>query len=188
MASPKLETAIFGGGCFWCTEAIFGQLRGVAAVSPGYSGGIKPNPTYDEVCGGATGHAEVIKIEYDPATISYEDLLEVFWATHDPTTPNRQGADTGPQYRSLMLYTNQAQRKTATQSLKKAQLNFSAPIVTKIAPLTTFWPAENYHRQYFQKHQSAPYCQLIISPKLKHLREKFADKLKHSLTYNFSSS
>lgn len=175
-----METAIFGGGCFWCTEAIFKMLKGVKSVMPGYAGGTKPNPTYEEVCGGKTGHAEVIRIEYDPKEIKFRDLLTVFFATHDPTTPNRQGADVGPQYRSVILYTTDTQKEETAQFI--AGLNASSsegkPIVTEIKPLDKFYEAENYHRDYYAKNQGNPYCEVVINPKLQKVQKEFAELLK----------
>lgn len=168
--------AVFGGGCFWCTEAIFKMLRGVVAVSPGYAGGTVPNPTYEQVCTGRTGHAEVIRIEFDPTLVSYETLLTVFFATHDPTTLNRQGNDVGTQYRSSVFFADEAQ-KTAAQAfidgIEKEQPG-GTPIVTTLEPLSAFYPAEDYHKDYFARNQDAPYCQVVINPKLKKVKEKFA--------------
>ena len=176
----NLETAVLGNGCFWCTEAIFKNLRGVVSVMPGYSGGTKENPSYEEVSTGTTGHAETAKIEFDPTIIPYSDLLEIFFNTHDPTTLNRQGNDIGTQYRSIILYNSDEQKKTAEEVLAKLQTSgqFKDPIVTEIKPLETFYPAEDYHKDYYDHHKDEPYCRLIISPKLQHLREKYAAKLK----------
>src|SRR5271155_4730307 len=162
------ELAVFGGGCFWCTEAVFGELRGVQSVMPGYAGGASANPTYEQVCTGSTGHAEVIRIDFDPAQISFHDLLTVFFATHDPTTLNRQGNDVGTQYRSIVLYTTPEQRTAAEAFI--ARLNASdpggRPVVTEVKPLDKFYDAESYHRDYFAKNPNQPYCQLIIEPKV----------------------
>ena len=170
------EIAVFGGGCFWCTEATFRMLRGVIFVTPGYAGGTLQNPTYKQVCGGKTGHAEVAKIEYDPLQISFNDLLTVFFATHDPTTPNRQGNDIGTQYRSLILYNTDAQRITAEQFIES--LNKSTPkgnpIVTEIEPLQQFYEAEDYHKDYYARNTAQPYCQIVINPKLEKVQKKFA--------------
>jgi len=176
----KNEVAVFGGGCFWCTEAIFQQLKGVESVSPGYAGGHKVNPTYNEVSTGMTGHAEVTRIEFDPSTIPYEVILEVFMHLHDPTTLNRQGYDVGSQYRSIILYTNEQQKKAAEKELLalNASKEFQRPIVTEIKPLEKFYEAEDYHKNYYANNADKPYCQLIISPKLTHLRQKFSTKLK----------
>jgi len=175
------EIAVFGGGCFWCTEAVFGELKGVISVTPGYAGGNAPTgaqkPTYEEVCSGKTGHAEVTKIEYDPEKISYADLLTVFFATHDPTTPNRQGNDVGTQYRSIILYTTDKQKSKAEKFIEK--LNESGEkVVTEIKPLEKFYEAENYHKKYYENNSSASYCQVVISPKLEKLKEKFNELLK----------
>ena len=170
----KTEQATFGGGCFWCMEAVFERLDGVKSVISGYAGGTKKNPTYQEVCAGATGHAEVVQIEFDPREISYEKLLEVFWEAHDPTTTNRQGADVGTQYRSVILYHNAAQKKAAEESKQTAQWRFPAPIVTEITPLAAFYKAEDYHQDYFRNHPNAPYCAVVISPKLEKLKPKLA--------------
>ena len=180
MITPTNKSAVFGGGCFWCTEAVFLMLRGVKSVEPGYAGGTVPNPTYDQVCGGGTGHAEAVRIEYDPAEVAFEDLLTVFFATHDATTLNRQGNDVGTQYRSIVLYADDEQ-KQATESyiaeLEKSS-DVGDPIVTEIKPLEIFYPAENYHRDYYARNKEQPYCQAIISPKLKKAKEKFAELLK----------
>jgi methionine-S-sulfoxide reductase len=171
----KFETATFGNGCFWCTEAVFEQLRGVRSVVSGYSGGSKPNPTYEEVSTGATGHAEVIQIEYDPAAISFADLLKVFWQTHDPTTLNRQGHDVGTQYRSAVFYHSEEQRQTAEQY--KQQLDksgtFKSPIVTEIIKFEKFYPAEKYHQEYFQLNPNQGYCVAVIRPKVEKFRKEF---------------
>lgn len=166
----QLEKATFAGGCFWCVEAVFERLPGVQSVTAGYAGGHKPNPTYEEVCSGTTGHAEVAQIEFDPSKISYEQLLEMFWQAHDPTTLNRQGADVGTQYRSAVFYHDEHQKAAAERSKKDAQRQFHEPIVTEIQPLAQFYPAENYHQDYFRNHQNAPYCVFIIKPKLKKLK------------------
>lgn len=174
------KIAIFGGGCFWCTEAVFLMLRGVRAVAPGYAGGTVPNPTYDQVCAGETGHAEVILIAYDPGQVSYDDLLTVFFATHDPTTLNRQGNDVGTQYRSIILYADEDQKRTAeafVADLEKSQPG-GAPIVTEIKPLDAFYPAEDYHKNYFARNGDKPYCQAVISPKVAKAKKKFAALLK----------
>jgi peptide-methionine (S)-S-oxide reductase len=175
----KHETAVFGGGCFWCTEAVFGELRGVSNVMPGYAGGTLKDPTYEQVCTGTTGHAEVIRMEYDPAQISFHDLLTVFFATHDPTTLNRQGNDVGTQYRSAIFYSTPEQETEARKFIKQLNAeNVGRPVVTEIVPLDAFYPAEDYHRDYFKKNKRAPYCQLIIEPKVEKLQEKFQELLK----------
>ena len=166
-----------GGGCFWCTEAVFRELKGVVSVMSGYADGSKPDPTYEEVSGGTTGYAEVIKIEYDPAVISFKDLLTVFFAAHDPTTPNRQGADVGTQYRSVILFTAPEQEKEAREFIAELSKE-GQKVVTELKPLEKFYEAEDYHRNYYQKNQNQPYCQLIISPKLEKLKEKFYKLLK----------
>lgn len=175
-----MQVATFGGGCFWCLEAIFEQLRGVSAVQSGYAGGHVPNPTYEQVCTGTTGHAEVVQIQFDPDVISYRDLLEVFFATHDPTTPDRQGNDVGPQYRSIILYHDDEQRATAKSLIKEldASGTWAAPIVTQVEPLEQFYPAEDYHNEYFRRNPHQGYCRLVIAPKVAGLREHFADMLK----------
>jgi len=162
----------FGGGCFWCIEAVFARLDGVKSAVSGYAGGKVANPTYRQVCEGDTGHAEVVQITFDPSRTSFEKLLEVFWAAHDPTTLNRQGADTGTQYRSVIFYENDAQKAAAEKSKLAAQKEFKHPIVTEIAPLQKFYPAEDYHQDYFEINGRAPYCQVVIAPKLRQLIEK----------------
>ena len=176
----KLKTAVFGGGCFWCTEAIFVRLRGVESVESGYAGGHVDNPTYEQVSNGDTGHAEAIEIKFDPSVVKYTDLLNVFFATHDPTTLNRQGNDVGEQYRSAIFYTSPYQKKEAEEFIKKLEDDgtFDDPIVTEITALNKFWPAESYHRRYYDQNQNKPYCQFIISPKIAKLRAKFAPLLK----------
>lgn len=180
MNDAQNEIALFGGGCFWCTEAVFKMLRGVVSVMPGYTGGTKDNPTYHDVASEKTGHAEVIRVEYDPAQISYQTLLTVFFATHDPTTLNRQGADVGTQYRSIVLYTTDKQKRTAEKFI--IELNASStkgnPIVTEVKPLEKFFEAESYHRDYYAKNLDQQYCQVVINPKLKKFREQFAKLLK----------
>jgi peptide-methionine (S)-S-oxide reductase len=166
----QMEKATFGGGCFWCVEAVYERLPGVQSVISGYAGGTKPNPTYEEVCTGQTGHAEVAQITYDPTKITYEQLLEMFWQAHDPTTLNRQGADVGTQYRSVIFYHDEKQKAAAEKSKLEAQQSFDDPIVTDIQPLTVFYPAENYHQDYYRNHENAPYCAFIIKPKLKKLK------------------
>lgn len=175
-----MARAVFGGGCFWCTEAVFTMLRGVRSVGPGYAGGFVPNPTYEQVCTGTTGHAEVIRIEYDPAVIAYEDLLTVFFATHDPTTLNRQGNDVGTQYRSVVLYADQAQKKAAERSIAELEKPSPGgqPIVTEIKLLEAFYPAEDYHKEYYARNKEQPYCRAIITPKIKKAKQKFAELLK----------
>ena len=168
------EFATLGGGCFWCTEAVFQTGPGVKSVTSGYAGGTKENPTYKEVCAGDTGHAEVIQIEYDPKVVSYEKLLATFWEAHDPTTLNRQGNDSGTQYRSIILYSSEAQKAAAEKSKAEAQKVLRKPIVTEIVPLKTFYKAENYHQDYYRDNPNQPYCRVVIRPKV----EKFEKKLK----------
>jgi peptide-methionine (S)-S-oxide reductase len=176
----NIETATFGTGCFWCTEAIFQQLDGVIKVTSGYSGGHVVNPTYEQVCNKTTGHAECLNIEYDNTKISFEELLEVFWKSHDPTTVNRQGNDEGPQYRSAIFYHNDEQKEKAEKY--KEQLNesgvFDRPIVTEINPFDVFYPAENYHQNYFNNNGSQPYCSYVIRPKVEKFKKEFKDKLR----------
>jgi peptide-methionine (S)-S-oxide reductase len=168
-APQKLEVATIGGGCFWCAEAVFQRIPGVKSVVSGFAGGTTPNPTYEQVCTGDTGHAEVVQIEFDPSLITYDKLLEVFWEAHDPTTLNRQGDDAGTQYRSIILYSNEAQKSAAEKSKAEAARHFSSPITTQIVPLTKFYPAEKYHQNYYNEHQNRNYCQFVIRPKLRKL-------------------
>ncbi len=172
MNPNKTELATFGGGCFWCMEAVFERLPGVKSVTSGFAGGHTTNPTYEQVCTGTTGHAEVTQIEFDPAKVSYEKLLEVFWQAHDPTTLNRQGADEGTQYRSLILYHGEAQKLAAEKSKAAVQKNFKHPIVTEIAPFAKFYPAEGYHQEYYDNHSNAPYCRVVIAPKLEKMEKE----------------
>lgn len=171
-------TAVLGGGCFWCLEAIFSELKGVSEVIPGYSGGHVENPTYEQVCTDKTGHAEVVKIIFDPEVISYEDLLRVFFSTHDPTTLNRQGEDVGTQYRSVVFYNGEGQRQAAERIKTEMASLWDDPIVTEIVPLDKFWPAEDYHRDYFRRNPQQSYCSLVIAPKVAKFREKFSQRLK----------
>lgn len=174
------DTATIGAGCFWCVEAVFQQLEGVVFVESGYSGRAIDNPTYEQVCSGRTGHAEVCNIAFDASKISFEEILEVFWKVHDPTTLNRQGADAGTQYRSVIFYHNQSQKELADKY--KTKLNeakaFDNPVVTEISPFTKFYKAEDYHQNYYNDNKSQPYCQMVISPKLKKFEEVFGTKLK----------
>src|SRR5258705_10954923 len=172
MESGELKKATFGAGCFWCSEAVFLNVNGVSKVVSGYSGGKVKNPSYREVCTGLTGHAEVTQITYDPKVVSFEDLLEVFWQAHDPTTLNRQGADEGTQYRSVIFYHNEQQKLIAEKSKLAAQADFSRPIVTEIVPFTKFYPAEDYHQGYYDLNSRQPYCQMVITPKLEKLEHK----------------
>ncbi len=175
----KKETAVFGGGCFWCTEAVFKEMKGVTSVLPGYAGGKTENPTYEDICMGNTGHAEVVEIEYDPKLVKYEDLLTVFFGSHDPTTVNRQGNDVGTQYRSIIFYTTEIQKQTAEDFIKKINDSSAegAQVVTEVEPLKEFYVAENYHRDYFAKNPNNSYCALVINPKLEKVQKKFADLL-----------
>ena len=178
--TEKLQLATFGSGCFWCTEAIFQRIDGVEKVESGYSGGTVKNPTYKEICSGLTGHAEVIQVAYNPERVTYETLLEIFWKTNDPTTQDRQGNDVGTQYRSVIYYHTEEQKKLAEeykQKLSEARV-FDRPIVTEISPLSTFYKAEDYHQNYFNGNNNAPYCAIIIQPKLEKFRKVFSDRLK----------
>lgn len=175
----KSEVAVFGGGCFWCTEAVFKSLKGVLSVMPGYAGGNRPNPTYEEVCTGTTGHAEVIRIEFDSEKISFNDLLAVFFSTHDPTTLNRQGADTGTQYRSIILYASETQKRDAERFIQKLKSSGVA-VVTELKPLEKFYEAEKIHQDYYAKNPFQPYCQFVIEPKLEKVQKKFKELLKES--------
>jgi peptide-methionine (S)-S-oxide reductase len=178
--AENLETATFAAGCFWCVEALFGRLRGVIKVVSGYAGGTVPNPTYEEVCSGMTGHAEAVQITFDPEEISFGDLLEVFWRTHDPTTPNRQGADVGTLYRSAIFWHYESQRVKAEESKRKVGKVrlWPDPIVTEIVPFTNFYPAEDYHQDYYRMYPHQGYCRLVIDPKIRKLQREFGDKLK----------
>jgi peptide-methionine (S)-S-oxide reductase len=175
-----LEAATLANGCFWCSEAVFARLKGVKSVIPGYSGGKVENPSYEQVCTGRTGHAEAAQIEFDPQVISYENLLDVFWHTHDPTTLNRQGNDVGTQYRSAIFYHDERQREIAEKSRAHLESKkvFSDPIVTEIVPFKKFYPAEDYHRKYYELHGNAPYCRFVIDPKVSKLLKEFRDELK----------
>jgi peptide-methionine (S)-S-oxide reductase len=173
-STNSTELATLGGGCFWCTEALFQMLPGVKSVTSGYAGGHTENPTYEQVCTGDTGHAEVIQVEFDPQKVTYETILETFWEAHDPTTLNRQGADVGTQYRSIILYNSPAQKEAAEKSKAAAQKHFSQPIVTEIAPLKKFFPAERYHQDFYRSNPNQGYCRAVIRPKV----EKFEQKLK----------
>lgn len=180
-----MKTAVFGGGCFWCTEAVFQMLKGVSKVESGYAGGGSTGspqaaPTYEQVSSGTTGHAEVIRVTYDPAVISYEDLLTVFFGSHDPTTPNRQGADVGEQYRSVILYQTEEEKAVAEKIVKEVDesLKDGTHVVTQVMPLGKFFKAEDYHQNYFKANTSAPYCQLIIEPKVEKVKKRFAELVK----------
>lgn len=171
---------VFGGGCFWCTEAAFKELQGVVSVTPGYAGGSQSNPTYEQVCGGNTGHAEVVRVEFDPAIIAFQDLLSVFFTVHDPTTLNRQGNDVGTQYRSAIYYTTDTERQEIERFIRELEHKkvFESPILTEVRPLEAFYEAEEYHKNYYAKNPDQAYCQAIINPKLKKLREKYAGLLR----------
>lgn len=175
----KRDSVFLGGGCFWCTEAIFQQIKGIKEVTSGYAGGKTKNPSYEDVCSGKSGHAEVVKIEFNPSLITFETLLDIFFHLHDPTTPNRQGADIGSQYRSIILATSQEQLKEAERLKDRLEKSgqFSEPIVTEIKMLDKFYPAEDYHFDYYRKNSNQPYCRLVISPKMAKLREKYFSKL-----------
>jgi peptide-methionine (S)-S-oxide reductase len=174
------ELATLAGGCFWCLEAVFDQLKGVEQVQSGYAGGKRPNPTYEQVCTGSTGHAEVVQVTFDPSVISYQDLLEVFFTIHDPTTKDRQGADAGTQYRSAIFSHSPEQQATAQRVIKDIEAGhlWDDPIVTQVQPLTAFYPAEEYHRDYFERNPSQSYCQVVIAPKVAKARKLFLEKLK----------
>ena len=174
------EIAAFGGGCFWCGEAVFKRLRDVENVTSGYAGGTVKNPTYEQVCSGKTGYAEVIKVEYDPSVISYEQLLSVFFSTHDPTQVNRQGPDVGNQYRSSLFYTTKEQEHTAQLFIRQLEEGgvYKGAIVTEVKPLTNFYKAEVYHQGYYERNRDAPYCQMVIDPKIQKLQQKYAHLLK----------
>ena len=176
----ETEIAVLGGGCFWCTEAAFLELRGVSEVVSGYAGGTVTNPSYKQVCGGATGHAEVVRVGFDPAVLSYDDLLRVFFTSHDPTTKNRQGNDVGTQYRSVIFTTSEAQAETARRVIAEFETKgaWPAPIVTEIEPLQTFWPAEEEHQDFFARNPYHGYCNAVAAPKIVKLRKMFADKLR----------
>jgi peptide-methionine (S)-S-oxide reductase len=176
--APATQTAVLAGGCFWCLDAAYRMVEGVTAVTSGYAGGHWPNPTYERVTTGTTGHAESVRIEFDPKAISYADILDIFWALHNPTTLNRQGNDVGTQYRSVIFYAGADQKRTAEASLAAAAKLWSDPIVTQLVPLDEFYAAEDYHQDYYAKNPEAGYCQVVINPKLAKLREKFAARLK----------
>jgi peptide-methionine (S)-S-oxide reductase len=176
----QTEVATLAGGCFWCLEAVYDQLKGVESVVSGYAGGARPNPTYEQVCTGATGHAEVVHITYDPQIITFRDLLDVFFTIHDPTTLNRQGADVGTQYRSAIFYHDDAQRSVAEQVIAELDAAgvWDAPIVTEVTPLTAFYPAEDYHQEYFARNPYQPYCRAVVAPKVAKFRKQYLERLK----------
>ena len=180
--TSRTEVATLGGGCFWCTEAVFSELRGVASVEPGYSGGNVANPTYGQVCSDTTGHAEVSQVSFDPNSLSFRDLLKVFFYTHDPTTPNKQGADEGSQYRSVIFYHSEEQRRVAQEVINELanEKAFKGPIVTELVQFVSFYPAEDYHHEYYRRNPRQSYCQVVISPKLSKLRSHFQSMLKTS--------
>ncbi len=180
MSATNLEVATLGAGCFWCTEAVFLAVKGVTKVESGYSGGKVKNPTYREVCTGLTGHAEVAQITFDPNVVSFEEILEIFWNTHDPTTLNKQGADEGTQYRSVIFYHNETQKKTAEAYKQQliAAKTFKNPIVTEISPLINYYPAEDYHQNYYALNPNQGYCQYVIRPKVEKFKKQFSSKLK----------
>ncbi len=178
--SSRIEVATLGSGCFWCSEAVFQMIRGVEKVEPGYAGGHLPNPTYEQVSSGTTGHAEVVQLTFNPNVTSFLEILEIFFGTHDPTQLNRQGADVGTQYRSVILYHTEQQKATAEKLIAELTVEgvFGSPIVTKLEPFKVFYPAEDYHKDYFQKHPRASYCQAVIAPKIGKLQKTYLSKLK----------
>lgn len=177
---PRMEVTTLGGGCFWCTEAVFQMIRGVEKVEPGYAGGALSNPSYEQVSTGTTGHAEVAQITFNPGVISFREILEIFFGTHDPTQLSRQGADVGSQYRSVIFYYNEEQKAIAEQLIAdlESEKVYDRPIVTKVEPLKAFYPAEEYHKDYFRKHPKLPYCQAVITPKIAKLQKTYLSKLK----------
>lgn len=174
------DSVVFGSGCFWCSEAVFSRLNGVISATPGYMGGKLKNPTYDQVCSGATGHAEVVKVVFDSAMITFDDLLYVFFATHDPTTVNRQGADVGTQYRSVIFYNSEIQKMKAEEFIARLNIEkkFTKPVVTELTSLSDFYPAEEYHQDYYKRNPNASYCRYVIDPKIEKLKKSFGDQLK----------
>ena len=175
-AEAKTETAVVGGGCFWCVEGAYKIVPGILKITSGFAGGITENPTYKQVCEGDTNHAEVVQVEFDPAKITYKDVIDLFWDLHDPTTLNRQGHDVGTQYRSIILYANEEQKKLAEQSKLEAKSKFSDPIVTEIVPLKKFYSAEGYHQDYFANNPNQPYCQAVVGPKIAKFKKKLAER------------
>ena len=182
MTSVTRETAVLGGGCFWCLEAVYNELRGVSSVISGYAGGSVPNPSYEQVCDGRTGHAEVVQLTFDPSEITFKDILEVFFTIHDPTTLNRQGNDVGEQYRSIILYSSPEQEETARSVIDAVTASGLWPrkIVTQVVPLERFYPAEAYHQNYFERNPYQPYCQIVIAPKVAKVRQKYLARLKRA--------
>jgi len=174
------ESATLGGGCFWCLEAVYRRVEGVAQVVSGYTGGDVPNPTYQAVCSGTTGHAEVVQVSFDPSVIGYQEILEIFFAIHDPTTLNRQGADVGTQYRSAIFHHSQEQEATSRRVITELEAEgvWGGPVVTELTPLRQFYPAEDYHKAYFERNGNQPYCQVVVAPKVAKLRQKFAHRLR----------
>lgn len=172
------EKALLGGGCFWCIEAVYSRTEGVSSALSGYSGGLRKNPSYEQVCTGVSGHAEVVEITYDPNVISYEAILDIFWAIHNPTTLNAQGADKGTQYRSVIYYYNEDQKEKALESIDKVQAEWSDPIVTEVSPAPEFYEAEAYHQNYYSEHPTQGYCAVVIAPKIQKFMSKFGDKVK----------
>jgi len=177
-----MATAVFGGGCFWCTEAVYDALDGVESVEPGYMGGHKDNPSYEQVCDGQTGHIEVVRITYDSSKVSFETLLDVFFATHDPTTPNRQGNDVGPQYQSVIFYQDADQEKLALAAIERLDESggLPAPVCTQLSPAVRFWVAEDYHHDYYERNPRQGYCQFVVAPKVKKFKEQFPERIKRS--------
>lgn len=177
-----VETAVLGGGCFWCVEAVMQQLEGVTGVTSGYAGGRVPNPTYRQICNGDTGHIEVVRVTFDPAVIGYREILQVFFATHDPTTWDRQGNDVGPQYRSIILYHDEAQAEAARRTIERLEQEqvWSDPIVTEVVPLRAFYPAEPEHNRYYERNPNQPYCTFVVAPKVAKVRREFFDRLRRA--------
>ena len=173
-----MEKALLGGGCFWCIEAVYNRTNGVSSAISGYAGGARQNPSYEQVCTGATGHAEVVEITYDPSVIRYEEILDIFWAIHNPTTLNSQGADRGTQYRSVIYYVDEDQKAKALASISEAQKGWDDPIVTELSPAPEFYPAEAYHQNYYSEHPTQGYCYAVIAPKIQKFMTKFGDKSK----------
>jgi peptide-methionine (S)-S-oxide reductase len=173
-----MEKALVGGGCFWCIEAVYNRVRGVQSAISGYAGGARKNPSYEQVCSGATGHAEVVEITYDPSVIAYEEILEIFWEIHNPTTLNSQGADRGTQYRSVIYYYDEVQKEKAKASIAQAQLSWNDPIVTELSPAPEFYPGESYHQNYYNEHPTQGYCHVVIAPKIEKFMKKFSDIVK----------
>ena len=182
MTTTGKEIATLAGGCFWCLEAVYDEVKGVDSVESGYMGGRTPRPTYEHVCSGASGHAEVVQITFDPKVVSYKELLEVFFVIHDPTTLNRQGNDVGTQYRSAIFYHSPEQKRIVEQTIREldAEKVFDAPIVTQVVPAEQFYAAENYHQEYFQRNPNQPYCQFVVAPKVAKFRRKFLDRVKRA--------